>query len=648
MKLQNLSSLVRSCMCLSLLGLVATVPAAAQSCLSVTPANFSLKFGNTAVGTQSAIGDIIIRNNCTTSVTISSFAISGAPFQLVFGYAPFTMPPSGSASYGFKFVPTAAQAFNGTVTYTVTGMNPLVFNVSGTGITAGGIASFSSSSLNFGSAMIGTPATPQTVTLTNTGISAFTVESVYNDPPFAVTGFSGRATVLQPGNTLTLTVTFQPSSTGTFGGTLVTTSDTLPPKGVTLSGTGTQATSLVVTTYPTLPSATQGFKYHAQLNVASGTKPYKWTVATGSQLPSGLILSNQGLLSGTLSSTVAVGSYSFTVNVTDSSKPANNTTAVLTIPVGAKTGASCNNIDWLIKGTNTPITPIDDLGTGTYLGTEGGLYLNGSNIMPASHDTDGVNFATAIQPLDGNGNPDPNGSYALLSIGMSNAFDTFAEFSIDATAEPTLNPHLVLVPGAMPLITAADLADLNNPIWYNIMNYFIPQTGVTANQVVVAWVMDTDSNITGTFPADMVQLQAEFESIANNLHTQFPNLTLAFFSSRYYAGYSNGQESGSVEPYAYESGYAVRGMIQDQLNGLPQMNYNPANGPVMAPWVAWADYDWGNGMLARKDGLVWTCQDFGATGLHNSKPQGGEKDANMMLNFFRSDDATVPWFLAPQ
>ena len=637
---------VRSFICLSLLSFLVTAPAAAQSCLSVTPSNFSLKFGNTSVGTASAIGDVIVRNNCTTSVTITSFGISIPEFQLVFGYAPFTMQPTATASYGFKFVPDSAIAFNGTVTFDVGGMNPLVFNLSGTGTTANGVASFSSTSLAFGSTTIGTPATPQNVTLTNTGTGAFTVLSVYNDPPFAVTGFSGKATVLNPGASLPLTVTFQPSSTGTFNGTLVMTSDTLPPRGVTLSGTSTQATSLVVTTYPTLPSATQGFVYHVQLNVASGTKPYTWSLASGSKLPSGLVLSHQGLISGTLGSTVAVGNYTFTVNVTDSKS--HMATSQLTLPVGAPTGASCNNIDYDVPGTTTPMTALNDLGTGTYLGSEGGLYLNGSNVMPASHDADGVSFASAIQPLDANGNPDPNGKYALLSLGMSNAFDTFAEFTIDATAEPTLNPNLVLVPGAMPLITAANLSSLSNPIWFNIMNYFLPQSGVTADQVVAAWVMDTDPNISGTFPGDMTQLQAEFEAIAQNLHTQFPNLTLAFFTSRYYAGYSNGQESGSQEPYAYESAFAVRGMIQDQLNGDPAMNYNPANGPVVAPWVAWADYDWGNGLLARKDGLVWTCQDFGATGLHNSKPQGGEKDANMMLNFFRTNDATTPWFLAPQ
>ena len=620
----------------------------AQSCISVTPSNLSIQFGTLAVGAFTLIRDVILTNSCSTNITINSFSISGAGFQFVFGWAPQTEKPGQSMTYGLRFVPDSAQTFNGTFTANVQGFSPIVVNLTGTGFTTQAAASFNSTALSFGNESVGSTSAAQVLTLSNTGTAAFTVESVYADPPFAVTGFSGQATVLEPGGTLPLQVTFTPWQQHTYADTLVMTSDQLPPRGVTLSGTGTPVQSLAVSNYPVLPSATQGFAYRAQLNVASGTKPYSWSLASGSMLPSGLVLSARGLISGTLSSSVGVGNYSFTVSVTDSSSPPHTATSQLTLPVGAPTGAACNTIDWDVTGTTTPITPLDDLGTGTYLGTEGGLYLNGSNVMPASHDADGVSFASAIQPLDANGNPDPNGKYALLSLGMSNAFDTFAEFTIDATAEPTLNPNLVLVPGAMPLITAANLSSLSNPIWFNIMNYFLPQSGVTADQVVAAWVMDTDPNISGTFPGDMTQLQAEFEAIAQNLHTQFPNLTLAFFTSRYYAGYSNGQESGSQEPYAYESAFAVRGMIQDQLNGDPAMNYNPANGPVVAPWVAWADYDWGNGLLARKDGLVWTCQDFGATGLHNSKPQGGEKDANMMLNFFRTNDATTPWFLAPQ
>lgn len=89
-------------------------------------------------------------------------------------------------------------------------------------------------------------------------------------------------------------------------------------------------------------------------------------------------------------------------------------------------------------------------------------------------------------------------------------------------------------------------------------------------------------------------------------------------------------------------------MIQDQINGVAAMNYNPANGPVLAPWVAWGAYTWANGMLARSDGQVWTCQDLEADGTHTSQPGGGtERVSNMLMNFMKTNDATAPWFLAP-
>jgi hypothetical protein len=273
--------------------------------------------------------------------------------------------------------------------------------------------------------------------------------------------------------------------------------------------------------------------------------------------------------------------------------------------------------------------------------------LNGSNVMPASHDADGVSFAQSIQPLDANGNPDPNGKYAVLSIGMSVTFDTFLQFIQDTAADPSVNKSLVLAQGAQPRLGAADWTDVTGPAWDDTFNYFLPQAGVTPLQVVAAWVESVDANPQGTFPSDMVKLQAEYESTAQVLHTLFPNLKLAFYSGREYAAYENGlQHPGDKEPYSYESNFAVRGMIQDQLNGVAAMNYNPANGPVMAPWVAWGPYLWTDGLLARGDGQFWPCHDFKSDGQHPSTNAGGtERNSNMLLNFMKTDDATSPWFL---
>ncbi|MGC1372774.1 MAG: choice-of-anchor D domain-containing protein, partial [Candidatus Sulfotelmatobacter sp.] len=642
-----LQSFTRIFMVASLLCLLTPLRSLGQSCISVSPADQQIYFPAVALGTSSRYQRIGLTNNCGVNIEVNSISLSSPEFVLQYGWAPVTKVPGSVLYYAIRFRPDGANTFNGTFTVNVQGFSPITVNLTGTGYVTQAASSLSANAFSFGNLPVGSTSAAQALTIANTGTASFTVEAVYADPPFTVSGFSGQPTTLVPGGTIPVQVTFTPSNQSTFNGTLVVTSDILPPKGATLSGAGTPPTALAVTTYPTLQSATQGFAYNVQLNGAGGKQPLTWSLANGSSLPRGLVLSSQGRISGTLGSSVAPGNYSFTVSVADSSPRLQTATVVLTLPVGAPTGSACGNISWNVAESPTPLTDLIDLGAGTYYGVQGGLYLNGSNVMPPSHDSDGVGFAQAIQPLDANGNPDPNGKYALLLIGMSCALDTSLQFIQDATAEPTLNPNLVFVPGAMLGANASNWADPTFGGWVDVMDFFLPQQGMTANQVVAAWVLTTDGHIQGTFPDDMTNLQSEYESIAQNLHSFFPNLKMAFYSSRFYGAYGNGQPNdASPEPYAYESGFAVRGVITDQLNGVPSMNYNPANGPVMAPWVAWADYDWANGLRARNDGFAWSCQDFDLGGEHTST-QGSEKDANLMLNFFRSDDATVPWFLAP-
>ena len=144
------------------------------------------------------------------------------------------------------------------------------------------------------------------------------------------------------------------------------------------------------------------------------------------------------------------------------------------------------------------------------------------------------------------------------------------------------------------------------------------------------------------------RLQADLEALAQNLLLKFPNVKLAYFSNHHYAGYSAGIPSiPNPEPFTFESGFANKWAIQDQLDGDPALNFDPALGAVLAPWMSWGPYYWANGMIPGTGGLVWTCQDLKDDGLHPSIPAGAEKAANQILNFFKTDDTTVPWFLAP-
>jgi hypothetical protein len=415
--------------------------------------------------------------------------------------------------------------------------------------------------------------------------------------------------------------------------------------GVSLNGSGTAPTSISITSLALLPGATTSSAWQAQLQSAGGKAPINWGISAGSTLPKGLKGSKTGSISGTLDSSVTAGTYTFNLFAKDAKGVIANKT--FTLVVSAPPGISiCNNTIWDVTGTTTPLTAITDLGTGTYLGEEGGLYPNGSNVRPASHDSDGVTFANEIQPLDSNGNPSSTGKYVLLAIGESTAQNEFNRFLPIANVDPQKNPNLVIVNGAQGGATPNLFVASNSYYWDPILNNYLPQNGVTAEQVVAIWMEDSDGIAMGMFPSDMTTMQSEYETMMNDFHTFFPNLLLTYISSRVYAGYSNGTPSPvNPEPYAYESGFAVKNAIGDQLNGNANLNYNPNNGPVVAPWMSWGPYYWSNGLLGRQDGLVWDCQDFSSDGTHPSSATGQLKVANQLLNFLHTDDTTTPWYL---
>lgn len=96
---------------------------------------------------------------------------------------------------------------------------------------------------------------------------------------------------------------------------------------------GTQppvAASHLILASTTVPAAMVGAAYDQFLVAAGGKQPYHWTLTAGS-LPPGLNFSASGEISGTV--TGGTNTYSFTVQVTDSSNPANVLTQNLSIQV---------------------------------------------------------------------------------------------------------------------------------------------------------------------------------------------------------------------------------------------------------------------------------------------------------------------------
>jgi Abnormal spindle-like microcephaly-assoc'd, ASPM-SPD-2-Hydin len=603
----------------------------------------SLAFGTQTVGTFSH-NTVTLLNTGTTNLTLNSFTLSPSQFRLVNGYAPAVLGKKRAMYFTIEFAPDSAQLFGGQLTINIQGVSPQVVPLSGQGLTTSAIATLSASAMDFGTVVQGTSSATQSLKVTNTGASSLKLLSVNADPPFTVSGFSSAVT-LKAGASTTLTIAMAGASVGSFPGEVTLSFDVLPTRAVSLSGTVVASSTFAISTFPTLPSASTGAPYLANLMAIGGTAPYTWTLAQGSALPPGLVLTGVGSISGTIASSQPVGSYPFSVQVSDSSFPVKTASATLGLPIAtAPALPDCNNI--VYPNLSAPLIPINDLGAGTYLGEEGGLYPNGSNVRPAEHDAAGVSIAQSIQPLDANGNVDPNGKYVLISVGNSETQQEFLQFLTDAGADPSTSPHLVIVNGAQDALVASDWANITSGAWSTLSTVLLPQAGVTANQVVAAWIKAFDIP-SGTFPADEAATQADLESIAQNLHTLFPNIKLAYYASRIYGGYGNTtQSTQDGEPNSYQTGFPIKWAIQDQIDGLATLNFDPAQGAVRAPWMSWEAYDWANGMLARSDGLVWTCQDF-LDGGHPSAPAGREKDANLFLSFLKTDDSTRPWFLNP-
>lgn len=634
-----------SCIVVSL-GLV--IPAVAQtSDISSTPS--SLNFGTVYVGKASGSKAITI-NNLTKSgqIVIENVSFTCAGYGLASGLAPFTLGQTQTIThYSIYFQPTASGADNCNFVLTLNDGTSLNVPLSGTGQTTSAVASVSTSAMTFANQAVGSTSSGQTVTITNKGSSTLTLNTITLSPSSFTSSAVTLPYTIAAGASLPVTVYYTPSHVVSETGAIDLTYNEVIDDGATLTGNGVAAQSLAISNNPTLPQGTQNGAYQATLATSGGTGPYTWSLVSGSSLPSGLTLSSAGLISGTVKSTVTTGNHSFTVQVTDSGagKTAQST---LTLGVFSNTGDSCNNISFNVPNTSTLMTALTDLGTGTYQGYEGGLYPNGSNVRPTSHDSDGVGFALGIQPLDSNGNASPTGKYVLMGIGESTAQQEFSRFLPIANADPAKNPALVLVNGAQGGATPNNFTSTTSAYWSTVLNNYLPQNGVTAKQVVAIWMEDTDGITTGSFPSDMTTMQSQYETMMQTMLQLFPNLKMVYFSSRVYGGYSNGMATLiDPEPYAYEAGFAVKWAIGDQLNGNANLNYNPKNGPVVAPWMSWGPYYWANGMIGRADGLEWDCEDFSPDGTHPSSTYGQLKVATALLNFLKTDDTTTPWYLAP-
>jgi hypothetical protein len=281
--------------------------------------------------------------------------------------------------------------------------------------------------------------------------------------------------------------------------------------------------------------------------------------------------------------------------------------------------------------TSVGLTPLTDL-KGKYKGFRGGLYPGERNAPPARYRGQGLVQAKLVKPRDAAGRRDPAGKVVLLSIGMSNTTQEFSVFKRIADADPRRQAAVVVVDGAQGGQDAEQIRDGGARFW-QVVDSRLQREGVTAAQVQVAWLKQAIARPTEPFPDDARRLQADLRLIVAVMRRRYPNLRLVYLSSRTYAGYAT--TSLNPEPYAYQSGFAVRWLVQERIAGkLPRR-----------PWLGWGPYLWTDGTRGRRDGLVWTCDDVRRDGTHPS-PSGAQKVASLLLRFLTTNATARPWFAA--
>jgi hypothetical protein len=305
------------------------------------------------------------------------------------------------------------------------------------------------------------------------------------------------------------------------------------------------------------------------------------------------------------------------------------------------------------KVDTSRLIALSDLGDKEYQGFQGGLYPDGKNERPASHTAAGLQLAKQIRPLDANGQPSADGKIVLLGVGFSNTVQAFQGFIQVAQADKEIDPKLVLVNGAVGGMSANMIQNPDDngrgTLYWTTVDDRLKAAGVTRAQVQVVWIKETNPGPhVGGFPKYIQALQSELTKIVQHVHRRFPNVKQVFLSSRTYGGWARGRAGrgpGNSEPYSYETGFAVKWLLEEQLKGNPELNYDKALGKVTGPWLSWGPYLWANGTVARADGFRFELADFRDDDRMHESPAGQRKVGTLLLQFFKTDPTTRGWFV---
>lgn len=284
---------------------------------------------------------------------------------------------------------------------------------------------------DFGAVNTGTTAT-WTFLIKNTGDATLTVDPITVLPSLPFSIAPTNAATLAPGSSTTYTVTYIPTSSGSYNSSFTLSSDG-GNQTVSLSATGVGLNTLNITT-PSggiLPNASTSGAYNVQMVGAGGFTPFTWS-ATG--LPPQLSISpTTGVISGI---NPAAGTYTVIVTVADGSSPAVMASRSYALSVGSITIAQTPLSAWT-QGVDYFSAPVHAVSATGGTGLLTWMLLPGDSLPTGvSMDSSGVFSGSATAA----------GGYSFNLIATDSASQTAqSPFSI------TINPVPVILTNSLPV-----------------------------------------------------------------------------------------------------------------------------------------------------------------------------------------------------
>lgn len=278
-------------------------------------------------------------------------------------------------------------------------------------------------------------------------------------------------------------------------------------------------------------------------------------------------------------------------------------------------------------------TPLSELVGGSYQGFSGGLY--GDSNEPPAVQADAARTALAsVLPRDAGGAPDPMGTIGFVAIGMSNTTEEFRWFERNEDANPERHAGIVFVNGAIGSHPSEFWADPQHAAW-DTLAARVAAAGVSPAQVQVAWIKLARGSLPDLrFPQHAALLRDDLRAVVRNARALYPNLRVAWLSSRIWGGWTSNPQRN--EPLSYETAFAVRWLIEDQIAGDPLLDKG------VAPVLLWGPYLWAAGETPRADGLSWPQSDFEPDFIHPND-DGERKVGTLLSAFFNQDPVAAPW-----